>query len=1080
MPLIRYCINNPLIMNMMLVVILILGVQSWYSMPQEMFPVIETDKIRITTEFEGASPEEVEQQVSIPIEEEFDGVSDIDVITSVSQEGISSILIDLKPGTNVDDFLNDARDSVDRITDLPDLAEKPSIVRLETRFPVISMALYGDIARGELYELAEQVRRRLLQIEGVAGVGVAGDREWELWVVVDPERLAARKVSLSTVTSALRNNLRDLPGGSIKSSEGDILLRGKGAKPDPETVSRIVLRANEQGGQLLIGEIATVEHRLEEAQTLGRFNGKASVNLTVTKTAEASTIDVSDKVRELALQLEDELPQSVDVGLFSDLSVYVRTRLNTVKSSGLVGLTLVLLSLYLFLNFRVAFITALGIPVSFLFAVVLINYTGYTINMVSLFAFLIALGMIVDDAIIVTENVYRHMEMGKRSHVAAAVGTREVLWPVVASTTTTIAAFLPMFAIGGTMGAFIAVIPAVVSFALLGSLFEAFAVLPSHAAELLRVEKNNHSKFVDWRALLQRYTEFLRKAVDNRYLTSLVTVCILLVAIIWASTRVPFQLFGHVDIGQFFVNIEAPSTYSLEDSARLAAETEKAVFEVVNDDELDTLLTNVGVSIIDFNRVKYGSNYIQLIVDLKKQAPEGFIEHFITPVVNLSFRWEGSRERKADEIINEVRTRLQNIPSIQRMSILRPQGGPAGADLEVGITGKRPEVLKEEAEAMVAWLKQLPGVYDVRQDMETGKLEYRYTLNERGRQLGLTQNDLAEAVRSGFLGLEVTHVTWGDERIPVRVIYPEDWRRKSAQLEDLRITLRGGESVFLGEVASIEAGRGLSSVNRRDAQRLATVTAEVDSDVLTPLQAATLVREQFSDLSQRRPGYSLVFLGEKKEAAESFEGMNAAFAIALAIIYFILVALFRSLLDPLVVMFAIPFGIIGVIVGHIIFGMHLQFLSMVGFLALAGIVVNDSLILVDFIKRMRREGWSRIDAVVEAGRVRARPILLTSVTTFLGVSPLIFFATGQTAFLSPMAVSLGFGLLFATGLILVSLPCFYLIADDMRQYTCMTVRRLRGLSVEEEHIGPVCRLTDQVRETLPDVIDDEAGEKKGD
>lgn len=1063
MALIRYCINNPLIMNMSLVIILIMGVLSWYAMPQEMFPVVETDKIRITTEFEGASPEEVEQQVTIPIEEEFDGVADIDVITSVSQEGVSTILIDLKPGANVDDFLNDGRDRVNRITDLPELAEKPIIVRLETRFPVISLALYGDIARGELYELADQVRRRLLQLDGVAGVGVAGDREWELWVVVDPERLAARNVSLSSVSRALRENLRDLPGGSIKSSEGDILLRGKGTRPDPQTISRIVLRSNPQGGQLLLGEIATVERRLEEARTLGRFNGKSSVNLTVTKTADASTIEVSNAVQALATQLEQELPQSVDVGLFSDLSVYVRTRLNTVKSSGLVGLVLVLLSLYMFLNFRVAFITALGIPVSFLFAVIMINYFGYTVNMVSLFAFLIALGMIVDDAIIVTENIYRHMEMGKPAHVAAAVGTREVLWPVIASTTTTIAAFLPMFAIGGTMGAFIAVIPAVVSFSLLGSLFEAFAVLPSHAAEMLQVQNSNHSRFINWRAWLQRYLKLLRMALLNRYLVSLATICVLLLAIVWAATRVPFQLFGHVETGQFFVNIEAPGTYSLEDSARLAVQAEQAVYGVVGDKELKTLLTNVGVSIIDFNRVRYGTNYVQLIVDLEKQAPEGFIEHWVTPLVNLSFEWQGTRTRKADAIINDVRARLANIPAIQRMSILRPQGGPAGADLEVGITGRDIGVLKGEAEQMVNWLKQVPGMHDIRQDMETGKLEYRYTLNERGRQLGLTQNDLAEAVRSGFLGLEVTNVTWGDKRIPVRVIYPDDWRRTAAQLDNLRITLADGQPVFLGEVASIDAGRGLSSVNRRDGQRLATVTAEVDSEVITALQAANLVREQFADLATRHPGYELLFLGEKKEAADSFDDMYAAFAIALAIIYFILVALFRSLLDPLVVMFAIPFGIIGVIVGHLLFGMHLQFLSMIGFLALSGIVVNDSLILIDFTKRLRAEGWSRIDAVVEAGRVRARPILLTSITTFLGISPLIFFATGQTAFLSPMAVSLGFGLAFATALILVALPCFYLVVDDLRQFSCATIRRMLGRPVSDEHIAPVCRLSDEPR-----------------
>jgi multidrug efflux pump subunit AcrB len=1058
--LIRFSINNPLLTNMLLVIILIMGVLSWKAMPQEMFPSVELDKVRISTMFEGATPEEVDRQVTLPIEEEFDGVPDIDVITSVSQEGVSTVLIELKPGTNVDEFVNDTRDRIGRIIDLPDLAEDPEVVRLEARFPVISVALYGEIARGELYEQAEQVKRKLLQVPGVAGVGVAGDREWELWAVVDPEQLAARKVPLASVIDALRNNLSDTPGGSIKSVEGDILLRGKGARPDVEGLAAIPLRTNARGGQLLLGDIAHVELRLEEAKTLGRFNGKPSVNLTITKTAEASTIEVANRVRVLAAQLEDELPESLHVGLFSDLSIYVKTRLNTVKSSGLVGLILVLLSLYLFLNFRVALITALGIPVSFLFALILIQYFGYTINMVSLFAFLIALGMIVDDAIIVTENVYRHMEEGMPHYKAATSGAREVFWPVIASTTTTIAAFLPMFSIGGTLGAFIAVIPAVVSFALLGSLLEAFGVLPSHAAEILRVEKSNHSRMVDWAKWLQGYLKVLRRALYNRYLVGLATVGVLLILVVFAQTRLPFQLFGHVDIGQFFVNIEAPSTYSIDDSRRLAGEVESAVEEVIEDNELKTMLTNVGVTIIDFNRFNFGSHYIQLVVDLEKQAPKGFIERWVTPVVNLRFQREGTRQRDANEIIDAVRARLAQINGVQRLSILRPQGGPAGADIEVGVRGQDVSVLQREAIAIRDYLRSVPGVHDARQDMESGKLEYQYSLNDRGRQLGLTQRDLADAVRSGFLGLEVTYVTWGDKRIPVRVIYPEDWRHTSAQLKKLRITLPAGNSVYLGEVADISIERGLNAVNRRDGRRLATVTAEVDSEIITPLDAAEQIRKRFADLSARLPGYDLVFLGEKKEAADSIADMINATIIALAIIYFILVALFRSLLDPLVVMFAIPFGIIGVIVGHVLFGHHLQFLSLVGFLALSGIVVNDSLILVDFAKRMRRQGWDRVEAVIEAGRVRIRPILLTSITTFLGISPLIFFATGQTAFLSPMAVSLGFGLLFATVLILIVLPCFYLIADDIRRYSCRWLRQRLGQPEPEAESAPICLVSE--------------------
>jgi multidrug efflux pump subunit AcrB len=738
------------------------------------------------------------------------------------------------------------------------------------------------------------------------------------------------------------------------------------------------------------------------------------------------------------------------VGLFSDLSVYVKTRLNTVKSSGLVGLVLVLLSLYLFLNFRVALITALGIPVSFLVAVTVIHYLGYSLNMVSMFAFLIALGLIVDDAIIVTENVYRHMEMGKPAAEAARVGAREVLWPVVASTATTVAAFLPMFAIHGIMGAFIAVIPVVVSAALLGSLWEAFGVLPSHATELLHVENNSRrSSRIDWGALLERYTGLLRWSLHNRYFVALFTIGVLAVSVTWAATRIPFLLFGHVDIGQFFVNAEAPHTYSLEDTAKLAAQMESIVLESLDADELDALLTNVGVTFIDFNRFQTGSHYIQLVIDLKKSRPRGFIERFVTPLVSLKFRWEGSRERPTEDIINELRDEFSGIAGISRVSIQRPQGGPAGADIEVGVTGPDVNVLRQQAGRIMGYLERFPGVHDVRQNLEPGKLEYQYSLNDRGREVGLTQNDLAAVVRTGFLGVEAMHVTFGDERIPVRVIYPEAIRQ-SSNLENLPITLDDGRLVYLGDVADIAAGRGMNTISRRDTRRLGLVTAEVDDQVTTPLEVTEYVRAEFAGMERQLPGYTLLFLGEKKDAAESFQGMRDALLIAGSFIFFILAALFRSLIDPLVIMFAIPFGFIGVVVGHILFGYNLQFLSMIGFLALTGIVVNDSLILINFAERMRREGLSRVEAMIEAGRVRARPILLTSVTTFLGISPLIFFATGQTAFLSPMAVSLGFGLLFATGIILVAIPCFYLIANDAKEKTYAWVGAWLGRGQADE------------------------------
>ncbi|MCG8325815.1 MAG: efflux RND transporter permease subunit [Thiotrichales bacterium] len=1031
MPLIRFSINNPLIVNLSLVIILIMGVLSWRELPQEIFPVVDLDMVHINTEFEGASPAEVEQQVTLPLEEEFEDSQDIDYISSISNESLSSIYIKLKPGSNVDDFMRDARTILDSIDDLPEIAEEPELNRIRTRFPVITLTLFGEISNARLYEMAEEVRRRMQEIEGVASVGMAGDREWEIWVTLDPHRLAAMNVSLDSVLMALRNNLVDQPGGSIKSSEGDIRLRGKGVEPDPEAIEEIVLRANKNGGQLLLGQIAKIERRFEEAVTYARLNGKPSVNLTATKTASASTIKVSERIKELSAELRQTLPVSLNVSYHTDMSRYVKTRLNTVKSSGLIGLMLVLLSLYLLLNFRVALITALGIPVSFLVAIILLFYFGYTINMVSLFAFLIVLGMIVDDAIIVTENVYRHMEQGMERFRAAYIGATEVYWPVVVSTLTTIAAFLPMFAIGSTLGEFIKVIPVVVCCALLGSLIEAFAVLPAHAGHYLKV-RNTKNPSSRWKVILNHYCRLLHWSALNRYFVAVLSIGILAFSLTYAKTRLPFQMFGHVEIGQFFVNLETPNTYSLEDTLELATRLESRLMELIDDeDELDTLLTNVGITFIDFNRFKFGSNLIQFVVDLEKPVPQGFIENWVSPVVSLEFERSGTRERSAQEIIDVVRQEITQFPGVQRMSILKPDAGPAGADIEVGIVSTDIDLLQDKADELRDYLRSMSGVNDVRHDQEPGKLEYKYELNDRGKQLGLTQSQLANVVRSGFLGNEIVHVTWNEHRIPVRVIFPEALREQSSRLATLPIVLGNGEKVYLGDVADISIDRGLNEIRRRDSQRMAKITAEVDGKITTPLEVTAQIEEKFSPRLEA-DNYNLLFLGEKKDADESFEGMFQALAIALAVIFFMLTALFKSLIDPLVVMIAIPFGIIGVVFGHALFDYNLQFLSVVGMLALSGIIVNDSLILVDFIKRLRNAGEERIKAVVEAGRVRARPILLTTITTFLGVSPLIFFATGQTAFLSPMAVSLGFGLVFATVLILLTLPCLYLIADDFR------------------------------------------------
>ncbi|MDD9885650.1 MAG: efflux RND transporter permease subunit [Gammaproteobacteria bacterium] len=1063
----EFSIKNPLIVNFLLAAIVVIGVLSWRSMPQEMFPIIERDLVEIRTKFDGAPPIEIERQVTIPIEKEVEDFDEIDEIRSTSLEGVSTVILKLKPGSDIDEVVRESRSTVDAMDDLPEDIETPRIRRIKSNFPVLSVSVHGDVSEADLIENGKRVKKLLQKIDGVAGVNIAGEREWEVWVTVDPYEIAARNVSLSEIRAALASNLMDQPGGSLSAVEGDIQLRGVSAAPDIEAVKDIAVRANAGGGQLRIGDIADVGMRLEMLQTRARFNGRASLNLIVTKDAEASTIKVANEIKALLKDLAVQLPPAVRAGYHSDLSIYVKTRLQTVFSSGLIGLAMLLLSLYLLLNLRVAAITALGIPVSFLVAVICLKYAGFTINMVSLFAFLIALGMIVDDAIIITENIYRHIEEGEPTMQAALRGTREVIAPVCASTLTTIAAFLPIFAIGGTMGQFVIVIPIVVSAALIGSLIEALLILPSHANLILRDRPAAAASAATaaapataagggpqipgrWHEFLGHYRRYLRWAVKNRYLVSVIAVCVLAVAVTIAVTRVPFQLFGHIEVDQFFVNIEAPSNYSIEESGALAETIEHEILAAFDghEHELDVLLTNIGLLLEGrIQRSRIGENYIQFSVTLERREPRGFVEKFVVPLVSLKFDQQGRRKRDTEAIIALVRERVGRLPGVKRFSILRTEAGPAGSDVSISLAGPDLETLENYADEMESFLASLQGVSDARHDMEPGKLEFRYRLNEHGRRLGLTQREIAEAVRTGYLGLETVHVNWGDERYPVRLIFTEDIRNDSSRLSELPITLADGKVVYFSEVADMQLDRGFNQLIRLDERRIATVDAEIDQKKTTALQIYDAVSKHFTPIYQTRPGYQMVYRGEKKEASESFSGIFEAGVIALFLILFILVVLFRSLLDPLLIILTIPFGMVGVVFGHLLLGYNLQFVSVIGILALSGIIVNDSLIMIDCIKRMRRDGETREDAVVLSSCRRSRPILLTTVTTFLGVSPLIFFASGQTAFLSPMAISLGFGLVVATVLILVVLPCFYLVADDLKTALAAATRRRASVGV---------------------------------
>ena len=1026
---IRFSLKNALLVNLVLVLVLVLGVLAWHSMPQEVFPTIDRDLLQVRTTFNGASPEQVERQITIPIEEALDFLVDIDSVTSRSQEGLSIIQYKLMEGADSSELLREMRTEIDIIEDFPEDADTPQVSQLKFLVPVISVALHGEAPMPLLYDAADRLRRNLQQIPGVSGVGVTGKRDWEMWVELDPNELAARGVTLREIAEALRGNLRDTPSGIIRSAEGEILLRGLGAE-SVEAVGGVVVRHNAQGGQLRIRDLGRVSMQLEEPVTRGRFNGMPAINMTISKSARASTHEVSTRIREEIARFT--LPEGMRASLYMDMSRLIETRINTVQASGIVALVLLLFSLYFLLNFRVALITAIGIPVAMMFAVIMMAMFGYSINMVSMFAFLIVLGLVVDDAIIISENTHRHMENGMEAREAAYIGAREVMWPVLASIFTTVAAFLPLLGISGALGQFSAVIPVVVVAALFGSLLEAFLILPSHAAEILKPQPASRNT-ERWHAVLDRYHVLLEWGARNRYLVASATIGVLLVTLAFLFTRMPYTQFTDLQTSRFLVNIEGPNTYGLADSDALAERVENAIYGVVEPHELKSLQVNVGVNLVGVARYVLGSHYVQASVSLTEPAPDGWIEAYVVPLINMKFQDRGVRERTTEQIQDQVRTVLKTVPGIQRISFQSDQAGPSGADIEIGIVGPELDQLQLYAEQVRDYLARLPGVEDARHNLELGKVEYQYALNPRGRELGITQSELGAAVRMGYQGDKVLYASQGDQRVPVRVLYPRTVRYDSADFDRLPVTTSSGV-VYLDEVADIKTTRGLATVQRRDRERMATITAGVDSAVTSTGIVTALLDKEFSSQFHPPNDYRMIYLGAKRETLLAIDDMKRAALAAMVIIFFILAALFRSLLDPLVVIATIPFALIGVVVGHSIAGIHLQFLSLIGILALSGVVVNDSLILISFVKNLRQRGHERIEAVLLGSRARVRAILLTTLTTFSGVSPLIFFSSGQTQFLMPMAISLGVGLLFATVLILLVLPCFYLIMDDFRAW----------------------------------------------
>ena len=1008
--LVEFSVQNRVLVNLLTILVVGAGTVTYLNMPREMFPDFSRQAIQITTEYQGASPEEVEKLITAKIEEEVAQVDDVDELLSVSQEGRSEILVKFQPDTDMNRALSDVRAALDNVPELPEEAEEPRVNEVKSSFPVITVSLAGDIDEATLRDVAKDLRDDLRRLHGVATVHILGIRERQIWVEVNPERLDQYALSLDDLRAVVASHNKNVPGGTLKTSRGEILLRTLGEAAGVQDVEQIILRSKEVGHSLTIGDIATVREAFKDATTMGRFNGQPAVNMVVVKERQGDAIDIAARVRALVKEVRDRLPETITIGVFNDFSVIINNRLNTLRWSGLFGLIIVLIALWAFVRTRIAILTGFGIPFAMLGAIVLMSGYGISLNMVSLFSLILVLGLLVDDAVIVTENVYRYVEQGMDSRQAATKGATEVAWPVVATVLTTISAFIPLLMLPGTMGVFLAPIPIVVSFALFASLIEVLLILPSHLTDLISpaYAQKVRGRTSPWLLRARTsYSNLLAIALRWRYVSVALLVCITALLSTTALYRIPFVLFRQFETSQFFINFETSPASKIEDTLAIAKQAEQ-VIKKLPQGELKSLATNVGVTFLDIHRAERGPNLGQFVVQLHED-----------------------RERTADEVIDDVRSGIAQIPGITKVQFLKLQAGPGGPAIEARVVGEEIQLIRQLANEMKGFLQGIPGVHDVRDDFTEGKEELQITLKPEARALGLDLGQIARQVQQGFLGVEASTIQRRDEDVPIVIRYPQAMRETPETVARMKLTLPSGQRVFLRDVAHLNSAVGTSKIRRDDQKRAITVLADVDTQQANVFQVTGRLKQKYSDVGSRFPGYRVIVKGERQEFEESLASLPQVSIIALLLIYFILGSLFKSFIQPLIVMTAIPFAMDGVVIGHLIMGEPLSFLSMIGLIALSGVVVNDSLILVDFVNRARREGATRDEAILASGIARFRPVLLTTITTVGGLIPLAFFSTGQAKFLSPMAISVVWGLSFATILTLVLIPCLYAILDDL-------------------------------------------------
>ncbi|MBN1449726.1 MAG: efflux RND transporter permease subunit [Anaerolineales bacterium] len=1007
--------RNRITPNLIMIVCLVGGLIVAIQIKQEVFPEFDLDMVQIRVAYPGSSPEEVEQGIVLAIEEAIRGLDGIKEITATASEGMGMVSAELEEGGDAQRIYQDIKQQVDRIITFPEDAEKPDVSMVMMRRQVLELQIYGDTSEWILRELAEQVRDQLLQDPDITQVDLRGARNYEVAIEIDQDTLRTYNMTLDQVAQRVRQTSIEIPGGTVETQGGDILLRVSERRDWAKEFATISLITTSDGSVVMLGDVAQIRDTFEETDRYATYNGMPAIGVAVYRVGKQTPIGVSDAVRKAMEDIERRLPPGVYWTVNSDRSEIYRQRLELLLKNAFMGLTLVLLLLGLFLEFRLAFWVTMGIPISFLGCFLFMPQMDVTINMISMFAFIIALGIVVDDAIVVGENIYEYRQNGMTAMQAAIRGARDVLLPVTFSILTNIIAFLPLCFVPGVMGKIWRVIPLVVITVFSISWVESLLILPCHLAH----GRHGKTKRVGIIGAVQHLVSSGLNWVINRLYAPFLDVCIRFrVVTIALGIGILIFIYGYVQSGRIGI-IMMPRVES----------DVSAVTAVLPYGSPLSKAEEVSKKLLEGAKAVAEKNGGEKLV-------EGIFSLIDENQVELSVYLTGTHVRpiSTTELTQLWRTQVGQITGLESLKFESDRGGPGrGAALTVELSHRNIEVLDRASSTLADWLSNFPNVKDIDDGYTPGKKQFDYSLTEAGHSLGLTQQALARQLRNAFYGAEAVRQQRGRNEVKVKVRLPRDQRVHQYNLEELLVRTPLGTDVPLTQIANVERGRSYTVISRRNGRRTVSVTANVEPISQTSQMEAILKEELLPQLAKDFPGLSYGWEGRQQDMRESTASLFTGLILALFGIYALLAIPFRSYYQPLIVMIAIPFGIVGAVLGHILMGYALSLMSMMGIVALAGVVVNDSLVLIDYANRLARDGAPPLEAIHQAGVRRFQPILLTTLTTFGGLAPMIFETSRQARFMIPMAISLGFGILFATTISLVIVPCLYSIAEDIRR-----------------------------------------------